>query len=278
MSAIESKSGAGAGTTLTPALSPSGAVDMTAPLSPRAEAAIHSLHPTLGGSAGLLTIGVPCRAVLLAVLPLDAQTPAGEDATGLILSVTIVGQPPHQVQVGVHVPPEARHLLVAGRDLPARATEDGVESVTIDWPAAMAEAAGGAPEPVVEGGFPIAAGAGQAAPAGQAYSPDETGDLQSSALPAVELGAAEAVPLKAGDKRGAVAPATIPRDVPGARLSDDDLTELSALITEMNEVHLRTLTALEDRPDACAELSAQWQLLYARAFELVPAADGHPTP
>jgi hypothetical protein len=249
---------------------------MTAPLSPTEEAAIHALHPTIGGNAGLLTSGVPCRAVLLAVLPLDAQTPAGEDATGLVLSVTIVGQPPHQVQVGVHVPPDARHLLVAGRDLPASATADGVESVTIDWPAALAEAAAGGPESAPQGGFPIAP-AEQAAPTDLATSPQETADLQSSgALTVNEFGAAEEVPLKPGDKRGAIAPATTPRDVPGERLSDDDLTELSCLIAEMNEVHVRAMTALDDNPDACAALSAQWQPLWARAFELMPSGEGPP--
>src|SRR5579862_380464 len=128
-------------------------VDGTAPLSTGQEAAIHALDPTIGGSAGLLTSGIPCRAVLLAVLPLDAKTSSGEDATGLVLSVTIVGRPPFQAQVGVHVPTEARHLLVAGRDLPARTTDGGVGSVTIDWPAALAEAAGGRPDPGSISGF-----------------------------------------------------------------------------------------------------------------------------
>jgi hypothetical protein len=277
VSAIESNSSAGVTDTVTPALRPSGVVDMTAPLSPTEEAAIHALHPTIGGNAGLLTSGVPCRAVLLAVLPLDAQTPAGEDATGLVLSVTIVGQPPHQLQVGVHVPPDARQLLVAGRDLPARATADGVESVTIDWPAALAEAAAGGPDSAPQGGFPIASGTEQAAPTDLATSSQETADLQSSgALTVNEFSAAEKVPLKPGDKRGAIAPATSPRDVPGERPSDDNLTELSCVIAEMNEVHVRAITALDDNPDACAELSAQWQPLWARAFELMPSGDGRP--
>jgi hypothetical protein len=241
---------------------------MTAPLSPTEEAAIHALHPTLGGSAGLLTSGVPCRAVLLAVLPLDAKTSAGEDATGLILSVTIVGQPPYQAKVGVHVPLDARHLLVAGRDLPALATADGVESVTIDWAAALAEAAGGQPESASQGGFAIAPSVGQGDASDPVNSPHEAADLHSSN----GLGAAETVPLKPGDKRGAIAAATISPDVPG--LSGDDLSELSALVAEMNEVHLRALTALDDRPDACTELAGQWQPLYSRAFELVPCVEG----
>jgi hypothetical protein len=203
--------------------------------------------------------------VLLAVLPLDAKTSAGEDATGLILSVTIVGQPPYQAKVGLHVPPEARHLLVAGRDLPAMATADGVESVTIDWAAALAEAAGGQPESAPQGGFAIAPS--EAAPSDAVASPQEAAALDSSN----GVAAVAAVPLKPGDKRGAVAPATISRDVPG--LSGDDLAEVSALIAEMNEVHLRTLTALDDRPDVCADLSGQWQPLYARAFELVPGGE-----
>lgn len=235
MSAIERSSGDG----VTPAASTAGEVDMTAPLSPTEEAAIHALHPTLGGNAGLLTTGVPCRAVLLAVVPLDAQTPAGEEATGLILSVTIVGQPPYQARVGVHVPPAARHLLVAGRDLPAVAVLDGVESVMIDWPAALAEAAGGTAQ--------------------LAHEDTSTG------MPARE----EKVALKPGDKRGAIAPATVRQDALSTRPSDEDLTELVALVTEMNELHLSALKALEERPDACAELSARWEPLFARAEELM---------
>jgi hypothetical protein len=247
---------------------------MTAPLSPRAEAAIHALHPTIGGSAGLLTIGVPCRAVLLAVLPLDAKTPAGEDATGLILSVTIVGLPPQQVQVGVYVPPEAHHLLVAGRDLPGRATPDAVESISIDWPAALAEAQGGRPEHPAASGFHIADDR-QDAPSDPAPLPEAATDPPTpGAVTGEAPRPAGAAPLKPGDKRGAVAPATIDGEVAGARLSNDDLIEISALILEMNEVHLRALTALHEHPDESAELSAQWQPLIARAFELVPLVDG----
>jgi hypothetical protein len=244
---------------------------MTAPLSPTEEAAIHALDPSIGGSAGLLTSGVPCRAVLLAVLPIDAKTSGGEDATGLILSVTVIGQPPHQAHVGVHVPPEAHHLLVAGRDLPARATADGVNSVAIDWPAALAEAAGGTPESAQPGGFHIVE---RTAPSDLADWQKEGPDTQSpSSVTGNGYAAAEAEPLKSGDKRGAIAPATITHEVPGTHISDDNLPELSALIAEMNGVHLRALTALEDHPDVCTALSAQWQPLYARAFELVPSVE-----
>jgi hypothetical protein len=270
----ETDSGVGVGRLTTSEPTTSEVVDLTAPLSPTEEAALEALDPTIGGSAGPLASGVPCRAVLLAVLPLDAKTMKGEDATGLILSVTVVGQPPHQAQVGVYVPPEARYLLVAGRDLPGSVTAGGNDAVTIDWVAALAESSGAQPSAAPEAGFHVDPGAVQAAPADTAGSPQPTVDLQPAGpLTASEPGAAESEPSQSGELRVVVAPSSMQRGVAARRLSADELLELSALISAMNQLYLRAMTALDGQPDACAELSAQWTCLHDRALELVPYAD-----
>jgi hypothetical protein len=268
---VETDSGVAVGQLTTSDPTPGEAVDLTAPLSPTEEAALHALDPTIGGTAGPLASGVPCRAVLLAVLPLDAKTMAGEDATGLILSVTIVGQPPHQAQVGAYVPPEARYLLVAGRDLPGTVIAGGTDAVTIDWAAALAESAGTEPGAAPQDGFHVDPSTGQAAPA-EASSPRQAAHLQWSGVIANQPGASEPESLQPGDQ-GAVTAPPAQRGETAKRLSDDQLMELSALIAAMNQVYLGALKALEDHPDACAELTEQWQALHTRALELVPYVD-----
>jgi hypothetical protein len=82
---------------------------------------------------------VACRAILLGVVSLDAKTSTGQDATGLVLSVTVVGCAPYQAQVGLYVPPEAVTLLNLGADLPAKALPAQTDAVAIDWAAALAD-------------------------------------------------------------------------------------------------------------------------------------------
>jgi len=94
--------------------------------------------PALGGSAGILRDGVLCHAVVLAAFPLGQQTATGQDATGLVLEVTVPGEQPFQAQIGIYVPPEAAHLLASGTVLPARAVQGNMNAVTIDWAAAVA--------------------------------------------------------------------------------------------------------------------------------------------
>ncbi|MEP7021281.1 MAG: hypothetical protein ABI808_11550 [Pseudonocardiales bacterium] len=94
--------------------------------------------PALGGSAGILREGVQCHAIVLAAFPLGQQTSAGQDATGLVLEVSVPGEQPFQAQIGIYVPPEAAHLLTSGTVLPARAVQGDLNAVTIDWAAAAA--------------------------------------------------------------------------------------------------------------------------------------------
>jgi hypothetical protein len=98
------------------------------------EVTSHAMDPTVGGLAGILTNGVPCRATVLAVIPLAGQkTSAGEDATGLVLSVTIADQAPFQAQTGMYVPSAALDRLAAGDELDGKALAGKNDAVAIDW-------------------------------------------------------------------------------------------------------------------------------------------------
>jgi hypothetical protein len=96
----------------------------------------HALDPTFGGAAGILANGVPCSAVVLAVIPLPGQkTSTGEDATGMVMSVTIPGFDPFQAQTGMYVPPAALARLGPGAELPAKTITGNNDAVAIDWDA-----------------------------------------------------------------------------------------------------------------------------------------------
>ena len=81
--------------------------------------------------------------------PLGQKNDDGLDVMGLVFTVTAANGQPCQAQIGVGVPADAMSLLFPGADLPARALEEWLRSpappdmVTIDWPAAIAERAGG---------------------------------------------------------------------------------------------------------------------------------------
>jgi hypothetical protein len=95
---------------------------------------LHAMDPALGGAAGILANGVPCRATVLAVVPLAGQkTSTGEDATGLVLSVVVSGQSPYQAQSGMYVPPAALSLLTPGVELVGKAVVGNNDAVAIDW-------------------------------------------------------------------------------------------------------------------------------------------------
>ena len=94
----------------------------------------HAMDPSVGGAAGTLANGVPCQATLLAVIPLPGQkTSTGEDATGLVMSVTIAGQAPYQAQVGAYVPPAALARLAPGAEFEGKAMPGNNDAVAIDW-------------------------------------------------------------------------------------------------------------------------------------------------
>ena len=94
----------------------------------------HPMDPSVGGAAGILANGVTCRATVLAVIPLPGQkTSTGEEATGLVMSVTIAGQAPFQAQVGAYVPPAALARLAPGAELEGKALPGNNDAVAIEW-------------------------------------------------------------------------------------------------------------------------------------------------
>ena len=96
--------------------------------------ASHALDPSVGGAAGILAKGVPCTATLLAVFALPGQkVSTGEDATGLLMLVTVAGRPPFQAQTGAYVPPAALALLAPGVELHGKVMPDNNDAVAIDW-------------------------------------------------------------------------------------------------------------------------------------------------
>ena len=98
------------------------------------EVTSHAMDPSVGGLAGIRTNGVACRAIVLAIIPLPGQkTSAGEDATGLVLSVTINGQAPFQAQTGMYVPAAALDRLAPGDELDGKALPGKNDAVAIDW-------------------------------------------------------------------------------------------------------------------------------------------------
>ncbi|MGZ4671700.1 MAG: hypothetical protein ACXVLX_16030 [Ilumatobacteraceae bacterium] len=102
----------------------------------------HPLDPSFGGAAGIMANGVPCTAVVLAVVPLPGQkTSMGEDATGLVMLVTVPGFDPYQAQTGTYVPPAALALLAPGVELTGKAIVGTNDAVAIDWAAFMRDRA-----------------------------------------------------------------------------------------------------------------------------------------
>jgi len=96
----------------------------------------HAMDPSVGGAAGILANGVPCSAVVLAVIPLPGQkTSTGQDATGMVMSVTIPGFDPFQAQTGMYVPPAALARLTPGTELAGKAINGNNDAVAIDWDA-----------------------------------------------------------------------------------------------------------------------------------------------
>jgi hypothetical protein len=102
------------------------------------EVPITRADPSAGGTSGILRDGVDCTAIVLAAFPLGQKTSTGEDATGLVLQVTVLGSPTFQAQIGMYVPPAAAHLLAPGTTVPAKALPGQLNMVAIDWPALIA--------------------------------------------------------------------------------------------------------------------------------------------
>jgi hypothetical protein len=92
------------------------------------------MHPSVGSVAGILANGVVCRATVLAIIPLPGQkTSAGEDATGLVLSVTIAGQAPFRARTSMYVPAAALDRLAPGDELDGKALPGTNDAVVINW-------------------------------------------------------------------------------------------------------------------------------------------------
>lgn len=94
----------------------------------------HAVDPSVGGAVGILANGVACRATVLAVIPLPGQkVSTGEDATGLVMLVSVAGQAPYQAQTGAYVPPAALAILAPGDELEGKTMPGINDAVAIDW-------------------------------------------------------------------------------------------------------------------------------------------------
>jgi hypothetical protein len=103
------------------------------------EVTSHPMERLIGGAAGIMANGVPCQATLLALIPLPGQkTSTGQDATGLVMLVTIGGGLPFQAQCGAYVPPAALAKLAPGAQLEGKALVGNNDAVAIDWDAFLA--------------------------------------------------------------------------------------------------------------------------------------------
>jgi hypothetical protein len=112
------------------------------------EVTSHAMDPSVGGLAGIRTNGVACRATVMAIIPLPGQkTSVGEDATGLVLSVTINGQAPFQAQTGMYVPAAALDRLAPGDELDGKALPGKNDAVAIDWNAYLGAGTWSADQP-----------------------------------------------------------------------------------------------------------------------------------
>jgi hypothetical protein len=102
------------------------------------QVAAQQADPSLGGTARIIATGSPVQTQLVAVTPMPGvRNAGGQDVTGLTLNVTPPNGAPYQVLMGLHVPPEAEHLLVPGATLPGKALPAHPEAVAIDWDAAL---------------------------------------------------------------------------------------------------------------------------------------------
>jgi hypothetical protein len=86
----------------------------------------------------VLEAGVPCRAMVMNVMPMPGQVDRqGQPITLFVLQATMEGVAPWVVQVGLNVPPEAARVAVRGANLPAKVIPGDEAVVAIDWQAAL---------------------------------------------------------------------------------------------------------------------------------------------
>lgn len=79
-------------------------------------------------------------ALIAVVHPLGVRDRAGNDLYSLEVVMTVDGRREHRV-LASRVPPAARPLLVAGATVPVTLVgAPDADDVTIDWPAALADA------------------------------------------------------------------------------------------------------------------------------------------
>jgi hypothetical protein len=90
-------------------------------------------------AAAILRDGEPVGVTLVSSMSVPGVTYAGGlDMTALVLQVTPPSGTGYQINVGSHVPDQAKRLLVAGAALPAKALAGQPHAVAIDWDAALA--------------------------------------------------------------------------------------------------------------------------------------------
>lgn len=66
-------------------------------------------------------------------MPHGPSAATGEDATGMVMSVTIPGFDGFQAQSGMYVPPAALSRLTPGVELAGKAMPGTNDAVAIDW-------------------------------------------------------------------------------------------------------------------------------------------------
>ena len=116
------------------------------------QVAAQQADPSLGGTARIIATGSPVQTQLVAVTPMPGvRNAGGQDVTGLTLNVTPPNGAPYQVLMGLHVPPEAEHLLVPGATLPGKALPAHPEAVAIDATSTALPAFRYHPDPVATG-------------------------------------------------------------------------------------------------------------------------------
>jgi hypothetical protein len=101
-------------------------------------------RPSVGAhdTGRILELGTACRATIVRSQPLGMRHQTGDDLYALVLTISIPGRPPSQIQISDQVSVAAISLLHSGNTLPAKHMPGtNVREVAIDWALALAQVA-----------------------------------------------------------------------------------------------------------------------------------------
>ena len=90
-------------------------------------------------AADILAKGTAARVAVVEASALGMKNPAGVDLYRFVLTVTVEGRAPYQIEVGNPVPPDAVPLLYPGSNLPAKVMPGKDNDLAIDWATAATE-------------------------------------------------------------------------------------------------------------------------------------------